>query len=115
MNRVDEIIIFDPLTTEQIGQIVELMVKEVEDRLIEHEVTISLPDAAKEWLTKEGFDPVFGARPLRRAVQRFIENPLSRQMISGEFASGDHVKVDVHDEALTFTKAESPVGASVES
>ena len=114
LNRIDEIIIFDPLTNEQIGRIVELMVKEVEDRLMEHEVTISLTDAAKEWLAKEGFDPVFGARPLRRAVQRFIENPLSKAIISGEFGSGDHVRVDVDVEALTFAKAESPVGVAIE-
>ena len=115
LNRLDEIIIFDLLTSEQIQQIVELMVKEVEGRLIDHQVTVSLTDAAKEWLAKEGFDPVFGARPLRRAVQRHVENPLSRRIISGELASGDHVVVDAGEAELTFEKAASPVGATAKT
>ncbi|MCI0439981.1 MAG: AAA family ATPase [Chloroflexi bacterium] len=109
LNRIDEIIIFDALTTEQIAQIVELQVKEVLERLKEHQVGISLTDAAKEWLARVGYDPVYGARPLRRAVQRYIENPLSKRIIGGEFGAGDHVLVDAEGDELTFTKAAQTV------
>ena len=93
----------------------DLIVGEVEARLQEHQVSISLTDDAKKWLAKEGYDPVFGARPLRRAVQRHIENPLSRQILAGEFAAGDHVVVDADESGLTFGKASSPVRAAVGS
>ena len=107
LNRIDEIIIFDSLTDAQIRQIVDLMVEEVQTRLSEHRITISLTESAKEWMSKEGFDPVFGARPLRRAVQRNVENPLSKRMLAGEFVSGDHVVVDAGEGELTFAKARS--------
>ena len=112
LNRIDEITIFDQLTDEQILQIVDLRVKDVQGQLKEHEVTISLTDSAKEWLAKEGFDPIFGARPLRRAVQRYVENPLSKRILSGEFVRGDHVVIDAGQEELTFDKSASPVGAA---
>ena len=109
LNRVDEIVIFDPLSHEQLQQIVGLMVKEVEGRLNEHQVTMSLTDAAKAWLAQEGYDPVFGARPLRRAVQRYVENALSKRILSGEFGPGDEVAVDADESGLTFSKAASAV------
>ena len=110
LNRVDEIIIFDPLTSEEIQQIVDLMVKEVESRLLDRGVTISLTDPAREWLAKEGFDSVYGARPTRRAIQRFVENPLSKAILAGEFGKGDHVVVEVGEGELTFKKAAAPPG-----
>jgi ATP-dependent Clp protease ATP-binding subunit ClpC len=113
LNRVDEIIIFDPLTDEQIQQIVGLMVAEVQARLQEHRVTISLSTAAAEWLAKKGFDPVYGARPVRRAIQRHVENPLSKKVLAGEFVAGDHVMVDVSEDELVFDKDEAPVEAGV--
>ena len=112
LNRVDEFIIFEALTPEHIDQIVEHMVKEVETRLEAHEVTISLTDSARQWLGREGFDPVYGARTLRRTVQRFVENPLSKKIISRGLSQGDHVLVDTDDEGLTFQKAESPVAVA---
>ena len=112
LNRIDEIIIFDALTGEQIQRIVQLLLDEVGARLQEHQLTISLTDAAEEWLAKEGFDPEFGARPLRRAVQRYVENPLSRRMLAGEFTAGDRVLVDAAEDGLTFVTAETPVGAT---
>ena len=105
LNRIDEIIIFDPLSSEQIRHIVDLMIQEVELRLEEHKVALSLSEAAKDWLADKGFDPVYGARPLRRAVQRYVENPLSREIIAGAFKEGDHVTVDVTEDELTFSKA----------
>jgi ATP-dependent Clp protease ATP-binding subunit ClpC len=112
LNRIDEIIIFDSLDSDQVQEIVKIMVKEVEDRLVERQVTISLTDAAKEWLAAEGFDPVFGARPLRRAVQRYVESPMSRRILAGEIESGDHVVVDAGDGELTFSGTRSTVGAT---
>ena len=107
LNRIDEIIIFDPLDNDQIMQIVDLIVKEVEVRLEEHQVAISLTQAAKEWLAKEGFDPVFGARPLRRAVQRHVENPLSKKILASDFKHGDQVVVDAGENGLRFSQSPS--------
>jgi ATP-dependent Clp protease ATP-binding subunit ClpA len=108
LNRIDEIIIFKPLTQEQIKRIVELMANEVRKRLAERGISFELTDPAREWLAREGFDPVFGARPLRRAVQRFVENPLAKRILAGEFVPGDHILVDVGADGLTFVKAPVP-------
>ena len=112
LNRIDEIVIFDELTQDQIQQIVDLMIGEVEARLSEHEVTVSLTPEAKEWLAREGYDPVYGARPLRRAIQRHVENPLSRQVLSGELSPGDHVVIGAGDDELTFAIAEAELAAA---
>ena len=112
LNRIDEIIIFDHLSDKQIREIVDLMLVEVERRLLEHEVTISLTKSAKEWLAKDGFDSTFGARPLRRAIQRHIENPLSKKILAGEFAPGDHVVVNVKAQALVFGKTKMSAKSS---
>ena len=112
LNRIDEIIIFDALDDAQIRRIVDLRVKEVVAMLLEHQVTVSLTDAAKDWLAKEGFDPVFGARPLRRAIQRHVENPLSKRILAGDFVSGDHVVVDAREDQLSFEKTAPAVGAT---
>ena len=112
LNRVDEIIIFDALTQEQIQQIVDLRVADVQARLASHKVTISLTEPAKEWLAREGFDPVYGARPLRRTVQRHVEDPMSKRILAGEFAEGDDVTVDAGEDGLTFAKADAPVAAA---
>ena len=104
LNRVDEIIIFDPLTQEQIEQIVGLMAIEVQKRLADRDITFELTAKARQWLAKEGFDPAFGARPLRRAVQRYLENPLSKAILSGDFQAGDNVLVDEGPEGLSFSK-----------
>ena len=108
LNRIDETIVFDQLTEEETRQIVEIIVAEVSARLAEHGVAIDLTDAARDWLASEGFDRVYGARPLRRVVQRSIENPLSRLILGGEFVVGDHILADVGDgEALSFNKVEA--------
>ena len=109
LNRIDEIIVFHPLVQNQIVQIVGLMTGEVQDRLDERGITFELTGDAKMWLAKEGFDPVFGARPLRRAVQRHLENPLSKAVLSGEFRAGDRVLVDSSEAGLTLNKVESLV------
>ena len=105
LNRIDEIIIFDPLTQEQIESIVGLMAAEVLQRLEDRQITFELDAGAVKWLAQEGFDPTYGARPIRRAVRRYLENPLSTAILTGEFKAGDHVYVEAGGDGLTFTKA----------
>ncbi len=103
LNRLDDIIVFHQLTEEQLESIVELMVKDLKGRLAERKLNLELTEAAKAWLVKQGYDPVYGARPLRRAVERYVENPLSARILRGEFADGDSVLVGVEGEGLTFS------------
>ena len=109
LNRIDEVIIFENLTEEQIRQIVELMLKEIQGRLSERKMTLTVTLEARAWLAKEGFDPQFGARPLRRTIQRYVEGPLSRKILRGEFREGDNILVDLGSEGLLFTKQEAEV------
>ena len=103
INRIDEIIVFHQLTEEQLSSIVELVVKDLQGRLADRKLNIELTEAAKSWLVKEGYDPIYGARPLRRAVERYVENPLSAKILQGEFSEGDTVTVDLGDEGLIFS------------
>ena len=102
MNRIDEVIMFSPLSVEQMEQIVELQLKDVRSRLSDYGVQIELAPAARTWLAQQGYDPAFGARPLRRAIQKFIESPLSVELLGGKFAAGGTVKVDVEDDKIIF-------------
>ena len=113
LNRIDEVVIFEPLSREQIKRIVDLLLAEVQRRLEERGIRIEVSDGAREWLSKEGFDPVFGARPLRRAVQRYVENPLSRRILAGDFTGGDVIRVDATSEGLAFELVELAVLTSV--
>ena len=97
LNRIDEIIIFHGLTQEHVRQIVDLQMKEITGRLSEHGLKIELTDKARNWLAEEGYDPQFGARPVRRTLERFVENPLARRLLAGEFSDGDTVIVDVQE------------------
>ena len=109
INRVDEIIVFAKLTLVEVEQIVDLQLREVQERLNEYDLTVSLTPAAKHWLAEQGYDPQFGARPLRRAIQRYVESPLSISLLRGEFPAGAHIQVNLEDEALVFTKASEEV------
>ena len=104
INRVDEIIIFSNLTVKDVERIVDLQMSEIAERLKERGLAVELTDAARQWLASEGFDPQFGARPLRRALQRHIESPLSVKLLRGEFESGDLVGVDAGEEGLIFER-----------
>ncbi|GIW07731.1 MAG: ATPase [Dehalococcoidia bacterium] len=113
LNRIDEIIVFHPLDEADITKIVELMVKRVAAQLAEQQITIVLSDEAKAWLARKGYDPVFGARPLRRTIQRTIETPLSKLLLKGEVSPGDTVLVSVGpDDALSFTRQAAAAAAS---
>ena len=103
LNRIDEIIVFHELTEEQLGDIVDLMVKDVQQRLLERKIEIEITEKAKVWLVKAGYDPTYGARPLRRAIERHMENPLSSKILRAEFSEGDTIIVDRKGEGLTFT------------
>jgi ATP-dependent Clp protease ATP-binding subunit ClpB len=105
LNRIDEIVEFEPLSKEQIGEIVELQLHRVEARLAERGLRLELTDAAKEALAEAGWDPTYGARPLKRAIQRLLENPLALRLLEGDFSEGDTVLVEAQDGWLTFGKA----------
>jgi ATP-dependent Clp protease ATP-binding subunit ClpC len=119
LNRIDEVIVFHVLSREQIKMIVDLQMKEIAARLNEQGIQIELTDAAREWLAKEGYDPQFGARPLRRMLQRKVESPLSRKLLTGEFQPGDFIVVDADErEGIVFRKrerVEAAAGAAVET
>jgi ATP-dependent Clp protease ATP-binding subunit ClpC len=112
LNRLDEIIVFHELTEKQLRSIVDLLVKDLQRRLAERKLEVELTESAKSWLAKEGYDPIYGARPLRRAIERYVENPLSTKLLSGEFSQGDRIIVDLGDKGLTFSVGErADVGA----
>ncbi len=104
LNRIDEIIIFSPLTLEEVEQIVDLQMADIASRLAEQGLAVELMDAARRWLAEQGYDPEFGARPLRRALQRFVESPLSVQLLKGDFKPGDLVIVDADEDGLHFER-----------
>ena len=97
LNRIDEIITFSPLSLEQMREIVDLQMKDVQERLSEHGITVELSEAARNWLADVGYDPSFGARPLKRAIQKYVESPLSLRLLAGEFKAGNHILVDVDE------------------
>nr|WP_322509932.1 AAA family ATPase [Anaerolinea sp.] len=110
LNRIDEIIIFSPLSMEHMLQIVDLQMQEIRARLQEHGLDVELSTEARNWLARVGYDPNFGARPLRRALQKYVESPLSVSLLSGEFKPGDRVLVEIQDERPVFRKLEEPAG-----
>jgi ATP-dependent Clp protease ATP-binding subunit ClpC len=110
LNRIDEIITFSPLSLEEMAQIVDLQLKEVQERLSEHGLIVELTEAARQWLAHEGYNPAFGARPLKRALQKYVESPLSVRLLSGDFEKTKHVVVDVDTEKneLVFRTTTEP-------
>ena len=111
LNRLDEIIVFKSLTDEQIAQIVDLMVADLRDRLIAMDMTINLTPEARALVAKEGTDTTMGARPLRRAIQRLLEDPISEQLLAGTWHAGSVIDVDVKDGELTFTPGTGAIPA----
>ena len=105
LNRIDEIIIFNSLGAEQIKRIVDIQIEHLKKRLADRKITIELTDKAKHELAVEGFDPVYGARPLKRTIQRRIQDPLAMRILEGEFHDGDRIKIDAPQGEITFTRA----------
>ncbi len=109
LNRLDDVIVFHQLSREHIAKIVSVMLREVQKRLSDEELTLKLSDAGSDFLAKHGFDEMYGARPLKRAIQRYIEDPLSEKILLGEFSKGDEIDVDVAEDG---TKLQFRVSAS---
>jgi ATP-dependent Clp protease ATP-binding subunit ClpB len=109
INRVDEVVVFHPLGREHIRQIVDIQLGYLRQRLAERELAFELDDAARDLLGEAGFDPVYGARPLKRAIQHQLENPLAQRILRGDFAPGDTIRVTVRDGALAFERVSRPV------
>jgi len=106
LNRIDDTIIFHPLTEGHLNSIVDLLIQAVEQRLAERNIKLEVSSEAKAWLVKRGYDPVYGARPLRRAIQRYVENPLSSKILQGQFKEGDTIAINVEGETLNFAVAQ---------
>ncbi len=109
INRIDDIVIFNPLGKEQLERIVELLLRGVDHLLAERQITLVLTPAAKELLVREGYDPAYGARPLRRTIQRLVQDPLAMQILEGKVLPGDRVRVDrdAQKDAMRFERVPS--------
>ena len=105
LNRIDEVVVFHQLKREELSRIVEIQLGRLRKRLADREMTIELSDAAKAQLADEGWDPSYGARPLKRAIQQRIENPLASRILTGEFVAGDRVVVDYVGMSFVFSKS----------
>jgi ATP-dependent Clp protease ATP-binding subunit ClpC len=118
LNRIDAVVTFKSLTTVQVRSIVDLMLARTMKHLTEQEVYLEVTDAAKDWLAKEGFDKIYGARPLRRVITTRIEDPLSEELLRGKFAKGDTIKVDADENGVNLVpkpRAKEPAGSGAES
>jgi len=107
LNRIDEIVEFEPLSREQLAEVAELQLERLRERLAERRISLELTAAAKEVLAEAGWDPTYGARPLKRAIQRLVENPLASRLLSGGFAEGDTIRIDAQDGELVFDRVEA--------
>jgi ATP-dependent Clp protease ATP-binding subunit ClpB len=108
INRIDDIIVFHPLVREQLHEIAKIQVAILQSRLSERDLQLNVTDAVIEKLTNVGFDPVFGARPLKRAIQVHLENPLAQQILSGRFAPGDVIIADLKADEISFVGGQVP-------
>ena len=115
LNRLDEIIMFKPLTKDNVGKIVDLMVKELSDRLADQELSLELTDAAKQMVVDNGYDPVYGARPLRRAVTNEVEDLVAEESLEGKIKKGDSVTLDAADDKLVLTHKDAKAPAENEN
>jgi ATP-dependent Clp protease ATP-binding subunit ClpB len=104
INRIDEIIIFDPLSLSDLKTIVDLQLAKLQSRLKNMDISLHLTDRCKNKIVEVGFDPVYGARPLKRAIAQLIENPLASILLSGKFIAGDSIEADVKEEEIIFNK-----------
>jgi ATP-dependent Clp protease ATP-binding subunit ClpB len=113
LNRIDDTVIFHQLGREQIALIIEVQLERLRQMLAERNIQIALDDSAKDLLSREGYDPAYGARPLKRAIQTLIQNPLAVKLLKGEIAAGETVKVSADGDALTFTSDGATATAAV--
>jgi ATP-dependent Clp protease ATP-binding subunit ClpB len=113
LNRIDDIVVFEQLSREEIAQIIDVQLEKLRRNLAERGITIELDDKARELLIKEGYDPVYGARPLKRAIQTLIQNPLAVKLLTGDVATGQTVKVSAKDGEIIFAAADGEQKAAV--
>ena len=109
LNRIDETVVFHALTSEQLKSIVDIQLMYLNRRLLDRKMSLKATDNAKGWLATTGYDPVYGARPLKRLIQKEIENPLSKFLLEGEFKDGDVVLIDADEEGLIFEQEDELV------
>jgi ATP-dependent Clp protease ATP-binding subunit ClpB len=109
LNRLDETIIFHRLDRSQLRNIVDVQLRNFDKRLAERDLRLEISDAAKDFLANVGYDPTYGARPLKRAIQRYLENGLAEDILAGRFSAGDTIRVDAGDGKLVFERAGSPI------
>jgi ATP-dependent Clp protease ATP-binding subunit ClpB len=109
LNRIDETVVFHALTPEELKQIVNIQLKILNKRLVDRKIVLEPTDAACDWLARTGYDPIYGARPLKRLIQKDIENPLALRMLQGDFMDGDRIQIDSNGDGLTFSKEPSLV------
>jgi ATP-dependent Clp protease ATP-binding subunit ClpB len=112
VNRIDDTVVFRPLNKSQIRAIAGIQVERLRERLAEQDIALELTDAALDKLGEAGFDPVYGARPLKRAIQQQLENPLSKRLLAGEFSGREAVSVDVSGDELVFAPGEPAANAA---
>jgi ATP-dependent Clp protease ATP-binding subunit ClpB len=112
LNRIDEVVIFHQLKRDQIGRIVEIQLERLRKRLAEREMTLRLSEGAESQIASEGYDPVYGARPLKRVIQQRVENPLAQKILAGELGAGDSVVVDYRGGTFVFEKGGGRKGAA---
>jgi ATP-dependent Clp protease ATP-binding subunit ClpB len=112
LNRIDEIVAFDALSRDQLGEIVELQLERLRERLAERGLGLELTASAKETIAEAGWDPAYGARPLKRAIQRLVENPLALRLLEGDFAEGATIRVDAQNGDLVFAPADTAASAA---
>jgi len=105
LNRIDEVMIFNTLSRRDLERIVEIQLKRLQQRLADRKLTLTVSDQAKALLAREGFDPVYGARPLKRTIQRLLQDPLARRLLEGQFHEGDTVRVELQGGEITFSRA----------
>jgi len=115
LNRVDDVIIFRPLGQEEIGRIVELQIERVKKLVQDRKLTLEITPAAKSLIATEGYDPVYGARPLKRAIQRLLQNPLAMAVLEGQYGEGDTIKVDRAKEGTALRFERVPAGGARET
>ena len=113
LNRVDDIIVFKALTQDQLGAIVDIQLARLQKRLDERKIVLDVTPAARKLLIERGWDPVYGARPLKRAIQRMVQDPLAMLLLAGKFSEGDLVVVDAKGGELIFEKAKTPAAQTV--
>ena len=111
LNRVDEIIVFSPLRTDELKKIVDIQLEHVKQRLEDKKIKLQLTDDAKDYLARIGYDPKFGARPLKRLIQKDLENELAKELLQGNFLEGDTIKADYDGDKMVFSKVVEKVKA----